>query len=110
MNKTWTSVHRGVDIKGAEGDKVRASNNGKVVLAQGLFFGGNTIVLDHGQGIHTVYMHLSQMNVRFGDSVSKGDVIGLVGSTGRSTGPHLHFGVKISNVSVSPPSILKLDL
>ncbi len=110
MNKTWTSIHRGVDIKGAEGDEVRASNNGKVVLAQGLFFGGNTIVLDHGQGIHTFYMHLSHMKVRFGDSVSKGDVIGLVGSTGRSTGPHLHFGVKIENISVNPLSFLKLDL
>jgi murein DD-endopeptidase MepM/ murein hydrolase activator NlpD len=110
MNETWTSIHRGVDIKGSEGDEVRASNNGKVVLAQGLFLGGNTIILDHGQGIHTVYMHLSQMNVCSGDSVSKGDVIGLIGSTGRSTGPHLHFGVKISDVSVNPLSVLKLDL
>jgi murein DD-endopeptidase MepM/ murein hydrolase activator NlpD len=110
MNGTWTSIHRGVDIKGSEGDPVRASNNGKVVLAEGLFFGGNTIILDHGQGIHTVYMHLSHMNVRSGDSVSKGDVIGLIGSTGRSSGPHLHFGVKISNVSVNPLSVLKLEL
>jgi murein DD-endopeptidase MepM/ murein hydrolase activator NlpD len=110
MNGTWTSIHRGVDIKGSEGDEVRASNNGKVVLAEGLFFGGNTIILDHGQEIHTIYMHLSQMNVRSGDSVSKGDVIGLIGSTGRSTGPHLHFGVKIGNISVNPLSFLKLDL
>ena len=110
MNKTWTSIHRGVDIRGAEGEGVKASNNGKVVLAQGLFFGGNTIVLDHGQGIYTVYMHLSHMKVRCGDTVSKGDIIGLIGSTGRSTGPHLHFGVKISNVSVNPLSVLSLDL
>jgi len=110
MNKTWTSIHRGIDIKGLEGDEVRASNNGRVVLAQELFFGGNTIILDHGQGIHTVYMHLSQLYVDCGDSVSKGDVIGLLGSTGRSTGPHLHFGVKISDISVNPLSVLKLDL
>lgn len=110
MNKTWTSIHRGIDIKGLEGDEVRASNNGRVVLAQELFFGGNTIILDHGQGIHTVYMHLSQLHVDCGDSVSKGDVIGLLGSTGRSTGPHLHFGVKISDISVNPLSVLKLDL
>jgi len=110
MNKTWTSIHRGIDIKGLEGDAVRASNNGRVVLAQELFFGGNTIILDHGQGIHTVYMHLSQLHVDCGDSVSKGDVIGLIGSTGRSTGPHLHFGVKISDISVNPLSVLKLDL
>ena len=110
MNKTWTSIHRGIDIKGLEGEEVRASNNGKVVLSQELFFGGNTIILDHGQGIHTVYMHLSQLRVGCADSVSKGDVIGLLGSTGRSSGPHLHFGVKISNVSVNPRSVLKLDL
>jgi hypothetical protein len=110
MNKTWTSIHRGIDIQGSEGDEVRASNNGRVVLARELFFGGNTIILDHGQGIHTIYMHLSQMNVQPGNSVLKGDVIGLLGSTGRSTGPHLHFGVKISNVSVNPVSVLNLDL
>jgi len=110
MNKTWTSIHRGIDIKGLEGDEVKASNNGRVVLAQELFFGGNTIILDHGQGIHTVYMHLSQLHVDCGDAVSKGDVIGLLGSTGRSTGPHLHFGVKISNISVNPLSVLKLGL
>jgi len=110
MNKTWTSIHRGVDIKGLEGEEVRASNNGRVVLAQELFFGGNTIILDHGQGIHTVYMHLSQLHVDCGDSVSKGAVLGLLGSTGRSTGPHLHFGVKISNISVNPLSVLKLGL
>jgi hypothetical protein len=110
MNKTWTSIHRGVDIKGLEGEEVRASNNGRVVLAQELFFGGNTIILDHGQGIHTVYMHLSKFRVDCGASVSKGDVIGLIGSTGRSTGPHLHFGVKISNISVNPLSVLKLGL
>jgi murein DD-endopeptidase MepM/ murein hydrolase activator NlpD len=110
MNKTWTSIHRGIDIKGLEGDEVKASNNGRVVLAQELFFGGNTIILDHGQGIHTVYMHLSKFHVDCGDSVSKGDVIGLIGSTGRSTGPHLHFGVKISDISVNPLSVLKLEL
>jgi len=110
MNRTWTSIHRGIDIKGLEGDKVRASNSGRVVLAQELFLGGNTIILDHGQGIHTVYMHLSQLHVHCGDSVSKGDVIGLLGSTGRSTGPHLHFGIKISDISVNPLSVLKLDL
>ncbi|MBS1113927.1 MAG: Peptidase, partial [Nitrospirae bacterium] len=75
-----------------------------------LFFGGNTIILDHGQGIHTVYMHLSQLRVGCADSVSKGDVIGLLGSTGRSSGPHLHFGVKISDISVNPLSVLNLDL
>lgn len=110
MNRTWTSVHRGVDIKGPEGAAVKASNSGRVVLSRSLFFGGNTIVLDHGQGIHTVYMHLSDMKVSSGDPVSKGDVIGLVGLTGRATGPHLHFGVKIADLSVNPLSLLQLKL
>ena len=66
MNGTWTSIHRGMDIRGKEGDDVMASNNGKVVLAEELFFGGNTIILDHGQGIYTIYMHLSKFNVNAG--------------------------------------------
>ena len=110
MNKTWSSVHRGVDIRGSEGDEVRASNNGRVALARSLFLGGNTVILDHGQGIHTIYMHLSRTHVVTGDSVSKGDVIGFIGSTGRATGPHLHFGIKISNISVNPLSVLELRL
>ena len=110
MNEAWTSIHRGVDIKAEEGEGVRASNSGTVVYAQELFFGGNSIILDHGQGIHTVYMHLSSMKVKPGDSVSKGAVIGLAGSTGRSTGPHLHFGVKVGVISVNPLSVMGLDL
>ena len=110
MNGTWTSIHRGMDIRGKEGDDVMASNNGKVVLAEELFFGGNTIILDHGQGIYTIYMHLSKFNVNVGDTVSKGDVIGLVGSTGRATGPHLHFGAKVTGINVNPASLINLKL
>jgi murein DD-endopeptidase MepM/ murein hydrolase activator NlpD len=110
MNGEWVSVHRGVDLKGREGEDVRASNSGRVVLAEGLFFGGNAVVLDHGQGIYTIYMHLLRMNVNPGDSVSKGEVIGYVGSSGRSTGPHLHFGVKIMDISINPVSLWNLRL
>ena len=110
INKTRESVHGGIDIRGREGEDVRASNSGKVVLAEELFFGGNTLVLDHGMGIFTVYMHLSGFNRKLGESVSKGDVIGFVGSTGRSTGPHLHFGVKAQELSVNPVSFAKLKL
>ncbi len=110
MNASWTSVHRGVDIRGAEGDEVMASNSGRVVLARSMFLGGNTIVIDHGQDIFTIYMHLSRMSAGVGDFVKKGDVIGLVGSTGRATGPHLHFGVKVSNISVNPLSLVGLPL
>lgn len=110
MNGKWVSVHRGVDIKGQEGEEVRASNNGRVALTEELFFGGNTIILDHGQGIFTMYMHLSGMKVNIGDIVSKGDVIGIVGSSGRSSGPHLHFGAKVTNINVNPVSLMKLAL
>jgi murein DD-endopeptidase MepM/ murein hydrolase activator NlpD len=110
MNEKWTSVHRGMDIRGKEGEQVRASNSGKVVLSEELFYGGNTLVLDHGQGIFSIYMHLSGFNVKSGDVVSKGDAIGLVGSSGRSTGPHLHFGVKVAGINVNPVSLMKLQL
>jgi len=110
MNGKWTSVHRGIDMKGDAGEEVLASNDGKVVLEDDLFFGGNTIILDHGQGIYTVYMHLSAFSVDPGDVVSKGDTIGFVGSSGRATGPHLHFGVKVREVSVNPVSLFELKL
>lgn len=110
FNKKRISIHRGIDIKGKEGEEVRASNHGKVVLARELFFGGNTIILDHGLGIYSLYMHLSRVRVRLGEMVSKGDVIGLVGSSGRSTGPHLHFGIKIMNTSANPLSLVRLGL
>jgi hypothetical protein len=110
FNEKRISFHRGLDIRGEEGEEVRASNRGRVMLAEGLFFGGNTIILDHGQGIHTLYMHLSEMNVRPGEIVSKGDVIGFVGSSGRSSGYHLHFGIKIMNTSINPLSLTELDM
>lgn len=110
INKANESIHRGIDIRGKKGEDVRASNSGKVILAEELFFGGNTLVLDHGMGIFTVYMHLSGFNRKVGESVSKGDVVGFVGSTGRSTGPHLHFGIKAQQLSVNPVSFTKLKL
>ncbi|MDP2157378.1 MAG: M23 family metallopeptidase [Nitrospirota bacterium] len=110
INKTKESIHHGIDIRGKEGDDVRAANSGKIVLAEELFFGGYTLVLDHGMGIFTVYMHMSGFNRKLGESVSKGDVIGFVGSTGRSTGPHLHFGIKAQELSVNPVSFAKLKL
>lgn len=110
MNGKLVSIHKGIDINGKEGAIVKASNNGRVALAEGLFFGGNTVILDHGQGIYTIYMHLSKIDVNPGDIISKGDVIGLVGATGRATGPHLHFGTKVMNVSVNPMSLVGLRL
>jgi len=108
LNKELKSVHRGVDIRGKEGEHVRAANTGKVVLVENLFYGGNTVILDHGQGIYSLYMHLSGFNVALNENVSKGSIIGFVGSTGRATGPHLHFGIKVLTVSVNPISFAKL--
>jgi len=110
FNRKKTSVHKGIDVRGKKGEEVKASNRGRVVLAGELFFGGNTLILDHGQGIYTIYMHMSKFKAGPGDVVSKGDVIGLVGSSGRASGPHLHFGVKVLNINVNPVSIFKLQL
>lgn len=110
INKETVSIHRGLDMKGTEGEEIRASNKGRVVLTEELFFGGNTVILDHGQGIFTVYMHMSAFNVSPGDLVAKNDVIGFVGSSGRSSGPHLHFGVKVTGINTNPVSITGLKL
>lgn len=110
INKKRVSVHKGIDISGVQGDEVKASNTGTVVLRDELFFGGNTVILDHGLGIFTVYMHLSEFNLELYDTVSKGDVIGFVGSTGRSTGPHLHFSVKVGETNVNPLTFVSLEL
>lgn len=110
MNKKKVSVHRGLDIRGGEGEEIKASNRGRVVLAEELFFGGNTIILDHGQGIYSIYMHLSRSSVQPEEIVSKENVIGYVGSSGRASGPHLHFGVKVLNINTNPVAFTKLGL
>ena len=110
MNEKKTSIHRGIDVKGKSGTPVRAINSGKVVLQEDLFYGGHTLVIDHGMGLLSVYMHLSKFNVKDGDEVLKGDLIGFVGMTGRATGPHLHMSVKLKGVSVNPESLFKLRL
>jgi murein DD-endopeptidase MepM/ murein hydrolase activator NlpD len=110
MNRKFVSIHKGLDIKGKEGEEIKASNDGRVVLAEGLFYGGNTLILDHGQGLYTIYMHLSGFKVKPDEIVSKGGVVGFVGSSGRSSGPHLHFGVKVTDINVNPVSLIKLGL
>ncbi|MDX9715275.1 MAG: M23 family metallopeptidase [Dissulfurispiraceae bacterium] len=110
INKSITSIHRGIDMRARTGDLVRAANTGKVVLAKELFYGGNTVIVDHGLGIFTIYMHLSEFKAMEGDIISKNQVLGLAGSTGRSSGPHLHFGVKIQSQSINPISFLGLGI
>ena len=98
-----SSRHSGIDLAAPSGTPVQAPNSGKVTLAApGLLSTGNTIVIDHGMGLFTSYYHLNAMNVTAGQSVSKGDIIGTVGSTGFSTGAHLHYAVSIYNTYVNP--------
>ena len=99
---TTASRHQGIDIAVAEGTPVPASNRGQVVFADFVIMTGNTVVIEHGAGLKTIYMHLSELDCEAGDMVEKGEIIGLVGSTGYSTGPHLHFEVRIGGASVSP--------
>lgn len=102
-NELSSSRHSGIDLAAPSGTSVQAPNNGIVTLAApGLLSTGNTIVIDHGMGLFTSYYHLNTMNVTVGESVNKGDIIGTVGSTGFSTGPHLHYAVSIYNTYVNP--------
>jgi murein DD-endopeptidase MepM/ murein hydrolase activator NlpD len=110
MNKIPKNPHTGVDVEAEEGDPVRAPNNGVVALVDDLYYSGNSVVLDHGQGLYTMFFHLSKVLVKPGQQIKKGDIIALVGSTGRSTGAHLHWGVRLQGARVDPMELIKLDL
>ena len=110
LNGRTSSVHSGVDIDAEMGSPIIASNSGKVVLAADLYFSGNTVILDHGLGVFTSYLHMSKLLVKTGDLVRKGDAIGETGSTGRSTGPHLHWSVRVFDSRVDPRSLIRLRL
>ena len=97
-----SSFHGGLDLAGVEGATVVAANSGRVALTGLLQLHGNTIVLDHGLGVYSAYYHLSKIEVRQGQMVSKGEKIGLLGNTGLSTGPHLHWEMRILRVPVDP--------
>lgn len=101
--------HSGLDIAAPEGKPVRATADAKVVEAGDFFFSGNMIYLDHGQGIISLYAHLSRIDVKPGDRVRKGDIIGAVGQTGRVTGPHLHFAVFANKILIDPVFMLPID-
>lgn len=102
--------HSGMDLKAKAGTPVRAPAAGKVILAGPLYFSGNTVILDHGLGVKTLYAHLSKMLVKTDDVVKKGQVLGKVGATGRVTGPHLHWALKVREARVDPYSLAALDL
>jgi hypothetical protein len=106
FNNQPRSPHSGLDISSPLGAPVTASNSGRVVLAKNLYFAGNTVIIDHGLGVFTSYLHFSKILTKTGDSVRKGDIIGEIGATGRVTGPHLHWGVRVSGSRVDPLSLL----
>jgi len=110
INKIPKNPHSGVDVSGKEGDPVHAPNNGIVALMDDQFYSGISVVLDHGQGIYTMFFHLSRILVSPGQKVKKGEVIALVGSTGRSTGAHLHWGARVQGAKVDPLELIKLKL
>ena len=107
-NSTLNGYHSGTDFRAKVGTPIVASNAGKVVLARDRFYAGNSVIIDHGQGIYTCYYHLSEFKVKEGDMVSKAQVIGLSGDTGRITGPHLHFSARVGGLQVDPLQLISL--
>jgi murein DD-endopeptidase MepM/ murein hydrolase activator NlpD len=111
LNGVPKNAHNGLDIAKPRGTPIYAMADGVVRLAADTFYyAGNFILLDHGQGLTSVYIHMSEKSVAEGDTVKKGQKIGEVGSTGRSTGPHLHWGVKWFNKRIDPAGLLKINL
>lgn len=109
FNDEPRAPHAGLDIAAGFGTVVRAPANGVVMQTGDYFFNGQTVMIDHGQGIVTMMCHLSRIDVGIGQSVTQGDVVGLVGKTGRATGPHLHFGVSLNNARIDPLLVLPKD-
>ncbi len=109
INGMPRSPHSGVDVKAERGTPVASINSGRVVLTGEHFFNGLFVVVDHGGAVQSMYFHLDKILVQQGDKVTKGMVLGLVGSTGRSTGPHLHFGIRINGARIDPMQFMKVN-
>lgn len=108
INGTPRRAHSGADLPGKMGDPIRAMADGRIVFVEDQFFGGLTTVIDHGHGLYSMYMHQSKADLKPGDPVKKGQKVGEVGSTGRSTGPHLHWGIRLLGARVDPAKLLEL--
>jgi murein DD-endopeptidase MepM/ murein hydrolase activator NlpD len=107
-NGVKKSQHLGLDFRASIGTPIHATNSGTVILARPLYFEGNCVMLDHGQGLVTIYMHLSEFKVKEGEKVTAGQLIALSGGTGRATGPHLHFAVRWRGEYLDPRTLLEL--
>lgn len=110
FNGKKKSQHFGADINGETGDPIYASNDGEVVMVRDCFGSGGTVLIHHGGRLFTSYFHMSAFDVKVGQRVVRGQLLGKVGSSGRVTGPHLHFGVKLDGRWIDPESVLRLEL
>jgi murein DD-endopeptidase MepM/ murein hydrolase activator NlpD len=108
FNGTLTSRHLGVDFRGKTGDPIVAANRGIVALVANFFLAGNVVYIDHGNGVVTACFHMSKPLVQKGDTVQRGQTIGLIGSTGRVTGPHLHWSARYGALTVNPLDLVAL--
>ncbi|MEO8577370.1 MAG: M23 family metallopeptidase [Gemmatimonadales bacterium] len=108
FNGTLTTRHLGVDFRGATGEPIRATNRGVVALVDEFFLAGNVVYIDHGGGVVTGYFHMTKALVAAGDTVERGQEIGLVGATGRVTGPHLHWTARYGAVTVNPLDLMSI--
>ena len=108
VNGVQKAQHKGLDFRASISTPVHATNSGTVILARPLYFEGNCVMLDHGEGLVTIYMHLSEFKVKEGEKVATGQLIALSGGTGRSTGPHLHFAVRWRGEYLDPRTLLEL--
>lgn len=109
LNGQARPPHTGADFPAVTGTPVHATQSGRVALAEELFFSGNTVIIDHGLGVYSLYGHLSAINVESGQTVKAGAVVGKVGATGRVTGPHLHWGVTVNKARVNPLQLVNLS-
>ncbi|MBM3779576.1 MAG: M23 family metallopeptidase, partial [Acidimicrobiia bacterium] len=108
FNGQARNPHAGVDFSSPTGTPVAAPAAGRVALAEDLYFTGRTVILNHGRGLYSVLAHLSRLDVREGDEVTRGQTVGAVGATGRATGPHLHWGTRLLGARVDPLSLVEL--
>lgn len=102
FNEKLASYHSGTDFRAAIGTKIKAANSGIVRLAKDRYYAGVSVIIDHGYGIYTQYYHLSKLNVKVGEKVKKGQIVGLSGASGRVSGPHLHFGIFAGEKQIDP--------